>query len=809
MKRPLGSLALAYAAGLLMARWLPLPLPALFVAAFLSLVIVLFFKKFRLVSVCGLLALVGWTNYSLHNSAISPNDLRLLVGTNATLATVRGTLLETPSLKVFLRDEELSKRSAVRMRLTEIRREDRWQPAVGDIIATVPDALPENYFVGQPVEVSGVLAPPPTPIAEGLFDYRTYLANQNIYHQLKSDTTNDWIALGATRRPPLSARFIGWAGQVLTMGLNPEDESTQLLLAMTLGQKTALNDDVSEPFMRSGTLHIFAISGLHIALIASILLAILRVAQLPRPACGLIVLPLIWFYTAATGWQPSAIRSTVMMSIIIGGWSLKRPSDLLNSLAAAGLVILIWDPAQLFQASFQLSFFVVFSIALFSPPISDYFDRKLKFDPLLPEELLPRWQRWAKEALHWVGMSFTTSLAAWIGSMPLTAFYFHLFSPVTLLANLLIVPLSSFALMANLASLLCGTWLPWATELFNHAAWLFMTLMIQLSERTTQLPGAFFYVPEISWGTVLVSYALIIGLFIGGLKTRSGKILSVATTLVLITICLCGWFATRAETQLTVLPLNGGHAVFVDAAGTQNDWLVNCGNENAVEFVMKNFLHAHGVNRIHHLVATEGDIRNCGGVPALAQIFPVGEFRTSREKFRSPTYREAVAHFENLGRHKIFTMGETNGAWEILFPFNDAKSVKADDRPLVMRGNFSGTKILLLSDLSRAGQNDLMRRNADLRADFIVAGLPSQGEPLSDALIAAVQPQVIIIADSEKPATRRASRALQERLVENKIPVLYTRSAGAVTIVFGSNGWRLRTMDGQRLSNLSEATRPQ
>src|SRR5207237_816186 len=78
----------------------------------------------------------------------------------------------------------------------------------------------------------------------------------------------------------------------------------------------------------------------------------------------------------------------------ITGWSLKRPGDLLNSLAAAALIILIWDPQQLFQAGFQLSFFVVLSIALFLPPLEKIRDRLLRPDPLLPPDLVPRWQRW-------------------------------------------------------------------------------------------------------------------------------------------------------------------------------------------------------------------------------------------------------------------------------------------------------------------------------------------------------------------------------------------------------------------------------
>src|SRR5204863_3959464 len=224
----------------------------------------------------------------------------------------------------------------------------------------------------------------------------------------------------------------------------------------------------------------------------------------------------------------SAIRSSVMMTIIIGGWSLRRPSDLLNSLAAAALVILLWDPQQLFQASFQLSFFVVLSIALFMPPLEKLRDRFLATDPLLAPVVMTKLQQTWRSVLRVLTTSLVTSLAAWLGSLPLTAYYFHLFSPVTLLANLVIVPMSSLALMSNLGSLICGGWLPWATELFNHSGWFWMLAMIQLSHACTQLPGAFFYIPSPSFLTFVVYYGLLVGTLSGWLLARQRRAWAVA-----------------------------------------------------------------------------------------------------------------------------------------------------------------------------------------------------------------------------------------------------------------------------------------
>ena len=548
-------------------------------------------------------------------------------------------------------------------------------------------------------------------------------------------------------------------------------------------------------------MHMFAIDGLRIALLSGMIVTLLRVGRLSRAWCGVVAIPLIWFYTAATGWEPSAVRASVMMSIVLGGWALKRPGDLLNSLAAAALVILIWDPRQMFEASFQLSFFVMLIIALMLPRLNALFDRILKSDPLLPEEFLPRWQKTWQWFARMLARYLSLSFAAWIGSLPLSAKYFHLFSPVSTLANLFAVPLGTLALMANLGALLCGHWLPWFTELFNHAAWFFMVAMTWVSEVCTRIPGAYFYVPEPSLATIAIFYGIVIVICSGWLNSGR-RIFSAATISFLIAaVYFWQWENSRAETDLTVLPLNGGHAVFVDADGCDNDWLINCGNENAVNFTLKNFLRAQGVNSIPRLVLTEGSTRNCGGAKMLDDLFAVRELWTSGVNFRSPAYRDAVAAFETSpGRHKIMSCGDTVGCWQVLFPDVTNHFSKADDRPLVLRGNFNGMTILLLADLSRAGQDALLSRTNGLCADIVMAGLPAEGEPLCGALLEAIQPKIIVIADSEFPATRRASRGLKDRLAGSKTPVIYTRTAGAVKIAADKSGWKLQTMDGQVFS---------
>jgi beta-lactamase superfamily II metal-dependent hydrolase len=106
---------------------------------------------------------------------------------------------------------------------------------------------------------------------------------------------------------------------------------------------------------------------------------------------------------------------------------------------------------------------------------------------------------------------------------------------------------------------------------------------------------------------------------------------------------------------------------------------------------------------------------------------------------------------------------------------------------------------LLLSDLGRLGQSILLEHTNNLHADIVITGLPTDSEPLCDALLDTIQPKVIVITDSEFPATRRAAPALRERLAQRNIPVIYTRNTGAVTLTMRPSGWELRTMDGTKL----------
>lgn len=799
--RPLIIATLLYIAGILIGEFVVAPVAVLLGISLGLGAIAILWSAARLVLLYPLIVLTGWTGQTLSTAIISPNDLRTILRDQPAIATIEGRITETPSLRVSEAGDHVMNRTQARLeaRLIQIQNKD-WQPARGVVIVRAPH-LVTNLLSGQIVRVSGVVGPPKGALAEGLFDYANWLRRQGIYYELQASEEQDWQVLASPAGAPFADRFRDWARAALTRGLPREDESLRLEWALTLGWKPALTEEVSEPFIRAATYHIFAVDGLRMAIVFGIVFGLLRVLRLPRAVCGAVLIPLIWFYVALTGWPASAIRATVMLTIIIIGWTLKRPSDLINSLFAAALIILVWQPQQLFQAGFQLSFLVVLCLVLMAPILHEWGKRLIAPDPLLPVSLRPRWPAVVTIPGFFMWGVLLSSFAAWVGSLPLVAYYFNIFTPVSTPANLWAVPACGLVLISNLSSLLLAGWFPAASELFNHSGWALMESIRGTSAWFAELPKAYWYVSAPSLFTSILYYGLLLGLLTGWLLSSKLRPWKIGLVAVAVGCWLWQEIALASRTAITILPVNGSAAIYCDFPGKEKDVLIDCGNANAIRWITKPFLRSRGVNRLSNLVLTHGDANHIGGATEIGDLFAVRHVWASPVRFRSPVYRQALDYFNQTpGRVREMKKDDRVDSWLVLHPEAADHFAQADDNALVLMGQIGRAKLLFLSDLGRPGQRALLERTPDLRADIVVSGMPQAGEPLSDALLDAVNPLVIVVTDAEYPASHRATAKLRDRLAKRKVPVLYTRSASAIRIRPGKQGWELSTMSGARIS---------
>ncbi|HRQ90444.1 MAG TPA: ComEC/Rec2 family competence protein, partial [Bacteroidia bacterium] len=205
--------------------------------------------------------------------------------------------------------------------------------------------------------------------------------------------------------------------RVVLLGVPPDGEPyARLVAAMALGAREQSPEDLEEWFRISGTIHLFAVSGLHVGIVVGILAGLASLAGLSKAKSVMLIVPLVLFYAVLTGLSPSAVRAAVMAAVFLLGYGLREKPRLLNSLGFAALAILGHDPQQLFLPGFQLSFMVMLAIALMVQGLSVRIARPLTSDPFLPKRLVRRLRRVLDRCSVHFAATLAMSLAAWIGS---------------------------------------------------------------------------------------------------------------------------------------------------------------------------------------------------------------------------------------------------------------------------------------------------------------------------------------------------------------------------------------------------------
>ena len=352
----------------------------------------------------------------------------------------------------------------------------QWQRAHGRILHQVRlslDTLSSRLGYGDRVQLQAdwqALAPPSHAWA---FDYQAYLKAKGIY--LQAYARHYWVEPPAWRSRAF--RFFQdwrsfWADW-LYQGLSSPAER-DLALALILGQRQGMRREVLEAFMDTGAMHVLAVSGLHVGLLAAVFRFLLwRLPWYRRSwtwARLALLLTAVWSFALLTGASPSVLRAALMFSLLELGLQWRQPNSSYNSLAGSAFILLVYNPLYLWDLGFQLSHLAVWGILYFYQPIYRLW--------YIPHRLG-----------NWLWQMTAVSLAAQLASLPLCLYHFHQFPLLFWLSGWLVLPLASVALPLGLAYLLLapipylGSALAWALQ---QSLWL-MNLSTQL---LSSLPGA-------------------------------------------------------------------------------------------------------------------------------------------------------------------------------------------------------------------------------------------------------------------------------------------------------------------------------
>lgn len=311
------------------------------------------------------------------------------------------------------------------------------------------------------------------------------------------------------------------AARRISTGIERHPESVGILRAMLLGYRSDLPSELSRVFEATGTIHVFAISGLHVGIVTMLITRALMILRVDRSKWVLFLIPLLAAYTLATGAKASSLRAALMATVYFTGPFLGRKPDAYSALAFAALAIVVIAPDQMFQAGFIFSFVVVTGLLLFIKPFHEILEPLWRKDPfsVLKEPVAVRILRWLGKGA--AGLT-AVSVAAWLSSAPLTAYYFGRLSPIALVGNILVIPAAFLIVLTGSLSLVAGMASGYLAETLNHANLAITWTLKSLTGAMASLPCASFSVSPPSAWVVWAWYALLPAILLLPWKRSAG-----------------------------------------------------------------------------------------------------------------------------------------------------------------------------------------------------------------------------------------------------------------------------------------------
>lgn len=760
----------------------------------------------------------GWHHYRWDD--LDPLDLARSVSSEPSPAWLRGVIAESLGVREsngFGRGERVL-RSRFVLEVTAVNDRGRWRPARGRAMMSVAGDA-SAIHAGHPVEAAGGLRLVPGPLNPGEFDYQAYLRGQGVRLLLGVDEP-DGVKPDPSSRPSRSAGILGrlrsFSRARLVERIDPSVEP--LVAGLLLGQRDGIDPEVSDAFARTGTTHLLAISGLHLQVLALGMVAAFRLIGVSRrPAFAMVAAGSV-AYALLVGLAPSVVRSTVMTLTFCLAAIVHRVAWPANTLALAGLATLAVSPVNLFDVGSQLSFLAVAVLFWLVPVAGDAvkaiarFCRARVHGPESPLDALerryhPAWRKDLRRVSSVLFQGLLTSTVVWLAALPLVALRFHLVSPIGVLLNLPLIPITSTALLLGGIGLAASSvWGPLGDYPVWAAAWL-LRLTEAIVRWGVARPWGHWYLAGPGWKWVAVFYGLLmiataLSFAMAAVKSpdRGGLVHGAVWCLPLL--WAASWplevrehWPRRLEAQ--VLAVGHGLAVLITTPDG-GCLLYDCGrlgDPTVGRRVIAPAIWARGFTRIDHVFLSHADADHYDGLPDLLDRFSIGDvfIPDGFDRSPDPAVHDLLGRIRKSGvRARMLAAGlewrlEDVSLRVVHPPEGWMPEASDNERSLVLEIGYKGRRLLLMGDLERLGLEHLLEFEPP-EAPFDVVVSPHHGARLANppALFAWARPRIVVVSQRAPIAPAAADAA--SRIADSDTRVARTWRDGAITLSFEESG---------------------
>jgi competence protein ComEC len=759
--------------------------------------------------VCVFAAMVVWGK--VHQSNPTADDLYQLANDQWQPVVLKAVVSSSPELRpnslANSRVDESPYQSVFELQIVEYRSSQRWIPATGGSHCVVKGDV-TNLIIGDRILLHAHVRRIGAPTNPGTSDMRSVYAARGIYSRIQVDDANQ-ISIAGNPRWSLW-RVLSWIGKYGDKAIQKYvgGSSGPLVSALVLGRRQAVDPEIRDQLLETGTIHMLSVSGLHLAMVAKAMTLLLMLTTWPRGWQITVVLVVCLFYAGLTGANPPVLRASLLVAtMLIGTWAGKQPNPL-NSLAIAAVILLLLNPDHLLQTGTQLSFLAVATLVLFGHSFANALADDAPLENLI-RSVQPRWIRWGKDLGMYLRQFSIVSFWVWIVSAPLVWHSYHIVSPISVLANLLLMVPLTLATLLGLATAFIGMI---AGPAAIPVGWLCHVCIQSVQSivgfcSLIPLGHVWFPAPPSTW--VFTFYLIMIGtLFVPNRwlprPSLRGKCVLAWIMLWFIVALFLATGETRTKphshTQLTFIDVGHGTSVLIELPDDRGTWLYDAGRLGDPQWSVhpiQDVLWSRGIWHLDGLIISHADADHYNAAPDLLHRFTIDRIVTPPDLISDTQLgladlqqRVAQLHSPVIEAYAGLSLKDLQGKpWaRILHPPQQRLQASDNANSLVLELVIGNTTVLLPGDLEMPGTDIMLATQRPLQRP-LSGGLlmaPHHGSTSQDPLpiLQWMRPKHVVVSGGP-----RANRPeVIQRLSETGAAVYSTAAFGAIQIATDGSG---------------------
>lgn len=620
----------------------------------------------------------------------------------------------------------------------------------------------QTYRVGNEITVYGQIKKFSQPTNPGQFNEKLYYQTQNIDFKVNADQiyiTNHRYSYYQEFLSRIKQKLIEVYHCIL-----PEKEAGSII-AMLLGEKYLLDEEVNELYQENGISHILSISGLHVSLIGLSFYQLLKRLKFPFVLSIILAILFLYSYGILTNFSVSTIRAIIMMVLLLLSKIFGKTYDMLSAISFSALIILLNNPMQLFHLSFLLSYGAVLGMAILLPCLQMLYPSK-----------------------NSIVSGLYVSISAQIATLPLILVFFYQLPIYSVIINLIILPLSSLLLISALIAGIAGCIsLPLGIFCVGGTNYIlrFYEWVCRMGAR---LPSNLVTIGKPDQLPILLYLALLL-LFIWYVKRYKKKRITLVLPIAILILLLP---QRNVGLEITMLDVGQGQAIFMETVNGTT-YLFDGGSSD-VKGVGKHriqpYLLSKGVDVIDYAIVSHVDSDHISG---LIELINLGEIKIHNlllpylmDMYREEAYikLEALANrsgivVQYIRAGDVLTEGELK--MTCLHPSVEFIPSTNNSYSMVISVSYGDFDLLLTGDLEQDGENILV---AKYPYDYDVLQVAHHGSKYStsERFLQITQPEMALISCGKNNQYGHPHGELLERLQRNGADIKVTTESGAITI---------------------------